>query len=61
MLPSFLKTPFFYDLFILGKGAATKAAASPKQPPKIINNPALGKGAATNTASFKQASKGARR
>jgi hypothetical protein len=52
---SFQETPSYFDLLIIGKGA-TKPAASPKQPPKIINNLALGKGAATNTASFKQAS-----
>jgi hypothetical protein len=40
---SFKKKPFFTNVFIRDKGAATKAAASPKQLAPIPNNVALGR------------------
>ena len=54
---SFQQTPSYFDLLIIGKEAATNAAASPEQPPKTLKNGALGKGAATKAASPKQVPK----
>jgi hypothetical protein len=61
---SFQETPSYFDLLIIGKEAATNAAASPERPAQTRKNRQLGKGAATNAASSKQDSRarnGARR
>ena len=61
---SFQETPSYFDLPIIGKEAATNAAASPERPAQTRKNRQLGKGAATNAASSKQDSRarnGARR